>query len=79
MTITGLLELLGGVGLLLPTAAPATAVCLALLLAAIFPANVRGARQNLTIGAKAATPLPVRALLQIVFIAALLAAGFLVH
>jgi hypothetical protein len=45
----------------------------------MFPANVRAARQNLTLGGKAATPLPLRALLQTVFIAALLAAGFLVH
>lgn len=47
------------------------------LLAAMFSANVRAARHNLTIGGKTATALPLRTLIQVVFIAALLAAGFL--
>ena len=76
VTITGLLEVLGALGLLLPTTAGAAAASLALLLAAMFPANVRAAQRNLTIGGKTATGLPLRTLLQVVFIAALLAAGF---
>ena len=76
MTITGLLEILGAAGLLLPATAGAAAACLAALLAAMFPANVRGARHNLTIGGKTAIGLPLRAFLQIVFIAALITAGF---
>ncbi len=76
VTITGILELAGAVGLLLPPTAQAAAVCLALLLFAMFPANIRAAREQLRIGNAAATPLPLRTVLQVVFIAALLAAGF---
>jgi uncharacterized membrane protein len=76
VTITGLLEILGAAGLLFPATAGASAACLAALLIAMFPANVSGARRHLTIGGKTATWLPFRALLQIVFIAALVAAGY---
>lgn len=76
VTFTGILELLGAAGLLLPATAPAAAVCLVVLLVALFPANVRGAREHLKIGGREVTPLPLRTLLQIVFIAALVLAGF---
>ena len=76
VTITGILEPLGAAGLLLPATAPAAAACLAVLLIAMFPANVRAARERLKIGDSAATALPVRTVLQIVFIAALIVAGF---
>ena len=76
VTLTGVLELLGAIGLLLPALAPAAAACLALLLIAMFPANVRAARERLRMGRTEATPLPLRTLIQIAFIAALLAAGF---
>jgi uncharacterized membrane protein len=76
VTVTGVLEILGALGLLFPPTAPAAAVCLAALLVAMFPANVRAAVHNLTIGGKIATRVPLRLLLQIVFIAALVVAGF---
>jgi uncharacterized membrane protein len=76
VTITGILELLGAAGLLFPATAPAAGVCLAVLLIAMFPANVRAAREHLKIGEGAATALPLRTVLQIVFIAALAAAAF---
>jgi len=76
VTVTGSLEICGAVGLLVPATARAAAVCLALLLMAMFPANVSAARRNLTIGGKAVTGLPLRTLLQAAFIAALVAAGF---
>ncbi len=76
VTITGILEILGAVGLLLSATAPAAAVCLAVLLIALFPANVRSAREHLKIGEAPATALPLRTVLQIVFIAALVVAGF---
>ena len=76
ITITGLLELIGVAGLLMPATVRLAAVCLAGLLIAMFPANVRAARHNLTIGGRSATALPLRTALQVVFIAALLAAGF---
>ncbi len=76
VTITGILEILGAVGLLFPATAPAAAACLAVLLIAMFPANVRAARENLKIGDSAATALPLRTALQVVFIAALILGGF---
>jgi Predicted membrane protein len=44
VTVTGALELLGAVGLLLPATRVAAAVCLLVLMLAMFPANVYAAR-----------------------------------
>ena len=76
VSLTGALEILGGLGLLIPETAKSAASCLALLLIALFPANVRAAREDLKIGGRSATPLPLRTLLQLVFIGALIVAGF---
>jgi uncharacterized membrane protein len=76
VSVTGVLEILGALGLLISPIAPVAAACLAMLLIALFPANVRAARELLTIGGRPATPLPLRTLLQLVFIVALLVAGF---
>jgi len=68
VTITGVLELFGAVGLLIPQTRVAAAVCLALLMVAMFPANVYAA------GAKRSehapdTPLVPRTLMQALFLA----------
>jgi hypothetical protein len=42
----------------------------------MFPANVRAAREHLKIGGAPATPLLLRTLLQLVFVGALITAGF---
>jgi uncharacterized membrane protein len=76
VSFTGVLEILGAGGLLIPKTAAAAAVCLAVLLILIFPANIRAAHENLKIGGRPATPLPLRVLLQFVFISALIVAGF---
>jgi uncharacterized membrane protein len=76
ITITGILEILGAIGLLIPQTAKVAATCLAVLLVAMFPANVQAARQGLTIGGRKPAPLPIRALLQLIFITALLVAGW---
>ena len=76
VTLTGVAELAGAVGLLIPALAPAAAAALALLLVALFPANIRAARQGLSIAGRPATPLVPRALIQLLFIAAVLIAGF---
>lgn len=76
VSATGVLEILGALGLLIPAIAPAAAACLALLLIALFPANIRAAREHLSIGGRPATALPLRALLQIVFLSAVVVAGF---
>ena len=76
VTITGLLELLGAIGLLLPATRAAAAVCLAALMVAMFPANIYAA------GAKRSqhapdTPLVPRTLMQVLFVggAVLVAVG----
>ena len=76
VSATGVLEILGAVGLLIPAIAPVAAACLAMLLISLFAANIRAAREGLTIGGRPATALPLRTLLQLVFIAAVLVAGF---
>lgn len=68
VTITGVLELLGAIGLLIPPTRVAAAVCLGLLMLAVFPANVYAA------GAKRAehapdTALAPRTLMQALFLA----------
>jgi uncharacterized membrane protein len=70
VTITGIGEILGAVGLLIPGVAPVAALSLALLLIALFPANVRAAQQAMTVGGRPPTPLPARTVIQIVFLTA---------
>lgn len=74
VTITGVLELLGAVGLLLPSTRTAAAVCLLALMLAMFPANVHAARmpnppKSMT------TRLSVRSAEEIVFLAAAAVVG----
>ena len=71
VTATGVLELLGAIGLLVPHARTAAAYGLIALLVAMFPANVRAAREELTIAGRRATPLTWRLPLQLFWIAAL--------
>jgi uncharacterized membrane protein len=72
VSITGVLEFLGAVGLLVPATRVAAAVCLLLLMAAMFPANVYAARmpdppKSMT------THLPLRTAEEIVYLAAAVA------
>lgn len=69
VTVTGVLELLGAVGLLVPATRVAAAVCLLVLMLAMFPANIYAARmpdppKSMT------TQLPLRAAEEIVYLAA---------
>src|SRR3984957_14056486 len=69
VSFTGVLELLGAVGLLVPATRIAAAVCLLLLMLAMFPANVYAARmpnppKSMT------TRLPLRTAEEIVYLAA---------
>jgi uncharacterized membrane protein len=75
VTLTGVLEIIGSIGLLVPATARAASFGLTVLLIAIFPANVYAARHGLAIQGRTAMPLPLRAALQVVFVAAVLAAG----
>ncbi len=72
VTLTGLLELLGAVGLLVPATRAAAAVCLGVLMLAMFPANIYASRmpdppKSMT------TRLPLRTAIQAVFLAAAVA------
>ncbi|MVU81471.1 DoxX family membrane protein [Nocardia sp. ET3-3] len=73
VTVTGFLELAGAVGLLIPWAAPLAAICLAVMLVCLFPANVRAAREGSGIQTM---PLPLRGLVQVLFIGACVLAAF---
>ena len=71
VSATGLLELLGAIGLMVPRALPAAAYGLMALLLAMFPANVHAAREGLMIAGRRAAPLVWRLPLQLLWIAAL--------
>jgi uncharacterized membrane protein len=66
--LTGVLELAGAAGLLLPRFAPWAAVGLIVLLIALFPANVKAALQAIPLRGKSPTPLWLRAPMQVLFI-----------
>jgi uncharacterized membrane protein len=66
--LTGVLEFLGSLGLLLPNFRSAAAFCLMGLLIAMFLANVKAARDRLTLRGKPATALWLRAPMQILFV-----------
>ncbi len=71
VTATGLLELLGAIGLLVPRTQGAAAYALALLLVALFPANVHAARAGIVIAGRRAMALAWRLPLQLFWIAGL--------
>jgi uncharacterized membrane protein len=69
VTVTGMLEFLGAVGLLVPTTRVAAALCLLLMMLAMFPANIYAARmpdppKSMT------TQLPLRTAEEVVYLAA---------
>ena len=77
VTLTGVLEILGAIGLFVPSTARLACICLALLLVGLFPANIHAARQHLTIAGRRVPGLPVRSAIQLVFVATLIAAAWL--
>jgi uncharacterized membrane protein len=71
VSATGILEVIGAIGLLVRDTTPAAACGLIVLLIAMFPANVHAARRGLAIAGRRATPLVWRLPLQLFWIAAL--------
>ena len=69
--ITGVLELLGAAGLMLPPFRRLAGICLIALLVGMFIANVNAAQRGVTLRGKPPTPLWLRAPMQILFIALL--------
>jgi uncharacterized membrane protein len=72
--LSGAMELAGAVGLLLPGFTRMASVCLALLMIAIFPANVYAANQD--VGGLHMPNVPVRTAMQVIYIVLLLIAGW---
>ncbi|WP_326596754.1 DoxX family protein [Streptomyces sp. NBC_01803] len=64
VTITGVLEAAGAIGLLIPATTRAAAVCLILLLLGMFPANISAARRHVAQG----DPIGPRSALQALFV-----------
>jgi uncharacterized membrane protein len=69
VTLTGVLEFLGAVGLLVPATRVAAAVCLLLLMVVMFPANIYAARMPNPPNSMT-TQLPLRTAEEIVYLAA---------
>jgi uncharacterized membrane protein len=65
---TGVCEVLGAIGLLIPPLQRAAGIALILFLIAVFPANVHAARATVTLRGKPATPLWLRFPMQLLFI-----------
>ena len=76
VTLTGVAEIAGAIGILIPSLRRFAAVGLLLLLLAVFPANVYAARERIAIVGEAATPLVQRSIEQVVYIVAVAWAGF---
>jgi uncharacterized membrane protein len=74
---TGVCEILGAIGLLLPLTRIYATIGLILLLIAVLPANIHAARARIPLRGKPATPLVARVLLQILFIALVYWAGII--
>jgi uncharacterized membrane protein len=69
VTFTGVCEVLGAVGLLVPRTRRAAAAALIVFLLAVLPANVHAAGAGTTIGGRPVTPLVPRIAMQVAFIA----------
>ena len=76
VTFTGICEILGAVGLLVPRTRRIAAVALIVFLVAVLPANIHAAQAGVTIGGNASTPIIPRVALQVLFIALLWWSGF---
>ena len=66
--LTGVLEIAGAIGLLIPGLRRIAAICLILLLLAMFPANVNAALKGIPFRGDAPTSLWLRVPMQVLFI-----------
>jgi uncharacterized membrane protein len=79
VTITGICEILGAVGLLVLRTRRIAAVALIVFLLAVLPANVHAAQAGVTLGGVPATPIVPRVALQMLFIGLLWFSGVRSH
>lgn len=68
VTFTGLCEILGAIGLLVPRTRRVAAVALIVFLVAVLPANIHAAQAGVTLRGAEATPIIPRVVLQVLFI-----------
>ena len=66
--LSGVFEIAGAVGLLIPRTRRLAGICLVLLLVAVFPANVNAVINGIPLGENAPTPLWARAPMQLLYI-----------
>jgi uncharacterized membrane protein len=69
VTFTGICEILGAIGLLVPPTRRVAAIALILLLVSVLPANIHAALSGVTLRGAPPTPLIPRIALQVLFIA----------
>jgi uncharacterized membrane protein len=79
VTFTGVCEILGAIGLLVPQTRRIAAVALVVFLIAVLPANIHAARAGVALGGSPATPMWPRIALQLLFIALVWWAGWRRH
>ena len=73
VTLTGIAEVAIAITLQIPRLAELSASAAILMLCCIFPANIKAAREHLTILGQPVPPIVPRLLIQLIFIGALLA------
>ena len=66
--LTGLFEIAGAIGLLIPRTRRVAGICLVLLLVGLFSANVNAALNEIPLRGEAATPLWIRTPMQLLYI-----------
>ncbi len=79
VTFTGVCEVLGGIGLLVPRTRRIAAIALILFLLAVLPANIHAALSGVTLRGAPPTPLVPRIALQVLFIALIWWSGVRAH
>jgi uncharacterized membrane protein len=72
VTLTGIAEILGAIGLLIPSVSRLAGWLLAVLLVAMFPANIHAARNSHTIGGRPHTAMALRLPMQVLWIGLLI-------
>jgi uncharacterized membrane protein len=65
---TGVCEVLGAIGLMIPFTRSAAGFCLVLMFIAIFPANIKAAVEHIPLNGQPPTPLWLRLPMQLLFI-----------
>jgi uncharacterized membrane protein len=76
VTFTGVCEILGAVGLLVPHTRRLAAAALIVFLLAVLPANIYAAQAGVTLRGAAATPVAPRVALQLSFMVLIWWSGF---